>query len=192
MLRHERVDAVRAVASVFGVLAGLLGAEYGWYELQRGNTAPIGVLISAIGPPCEPSTTWHACEPALTFLPSYLASGRLSILLALGCLVWSVFFVRRGVGAMVLLALTVALLLCGGGFVTFFVGLMAALAAATINARHRWWRSHVSRGMTRVLAGLWPAIMIAYLVWFVGSSIVNTCRSSTMVHPPTVCFPSVS
>ena len=69
---------MRVVASVFGVLAGLLGIE-------------------------------HACEPALTFLPSYLASWLLGILLALGCLVWAVFFVRRSVGALVLLARRVRL-----------------------------------------------------------------------------------
>lgn len=62
------------MATALGVAAGLLGLERGYFETLQGNVAPNAVMISAIGPPCQPATAWHACEPALTLIPGFLVT----------------------------------------------------------------------------------------------------------------------
>ena len=42
-----RNSATRAVASLFGVLAGLLGMEHGYFETLQGNVAPGSIMIHA-------------------------------------------------------------------------------------------------------------------------------------------------
>jgi hypothetical protein len=63
--------ATRIVASTFGVLAGLLGIEHGYFETLQGNVAPGGMYILAIGPPCQTNKMWHGCEPAMTIIPNF-------------------------------------------------------------------------------------------------------------------------
>jgi hypothetical protein len=57
--RGVRNSATRVVASIFGVFAGLLGLEHGYFETLQGNGAPSGIMISAIGFPCQPEKMWH-------------------------------------------------------------------------------------------------------------------------------------
>jgi hypothetical protein len=42
---------------------------------------PQGRLINSMGPPCQPETVWHACEPAITILPSFLITGILAVVI---------------------------------------------------------------------------------------------------------------
>ena len=62
------------------VVAGLLGLEHGYVETLQGNAAPSAALISVIGPPCQPETAWHACEPAFTLVPSFFVIGLLAMI----------------------------------------------------------------------------------------------------------------
>ncbi len=71
--------AIRIVASSFGAFAGFGGIEHGIFEIMQGNVAPGGVTISSIGPPCVPELAWNACEPAITLLPNFLATGILAV-----------------------------------------------------------------------------------------------------------------
>lgn len=64
-------SATRIVASTFGVLAGLLGIEHGYFETLQGNGAPGGMYILAMGPPCQTNKMWHGCEPAMTIIPNF-------------------------------------------------------------------------------------------------------------------------
>ena len=41
-------NATRIVASTFGILAGLLGIEHGYFETLQGNGVPGGIYILAI------------------------------------------------------------------------------------------------------------------------------------------------
>ena len=68
--------------------AGLLGLEHGFFETQQGSTTPSGLVIHAIGSPCQPHTACHGCEPALTIIPSVAAIGMAAILLAAAVLIW--------------------------------------------------------------------------------------------------------
>jgi hypothetical protein len=84
-----RLSAARVVATAFGIGAGLFGLEHGFFETQQGNIAPSGLVISAIGPPCEPASAWHACEPALTVIPNFLVTGVVAMVVALVVLIWT-------------------------------------------------------------------------------------------------------
>jgi hypothetical protein len=166
-----RNEALRITARVLGIWAGLLGFEHGWFETQQGNVPTNGLIISAIGPPCQPATAWHACEPAFTLFSGFLVSGVLTMAIASVVVVWAVTFRRRIHGA-TLLALVVALFLVGGGFVTLLLGLVGVTAATQVGAPLDWWRAHLRGGLAARLAGLWPWLLIAYLAWSVGSWLI--------------------
>ena len=125
--------ATRATASILGIYAGLLGMVHGINEVLQGNVAPGGIMISAIGPPCQADTVWHACLPAMTLVPSFLVTGALSVLLSLITLVWAAAFVQRKRGGPILVLLAMMMVPVGGGFVPAFIGIIAGIAGAKIN-----------------------------------------------------------
>ncbi len=148
-------------ASALGVYAGLLGAVHGYFEILQGNTAPGGLMISAIGPPCQPEQATHACFPALTLIPNFLVTGIVALVIGLVTALWAGTFVQRKRGGVMLMLLSVLLLLTGGGFVALFIGLMAGFAGTRIGAPAR---SQITKA-GRLLASLWPWALIAYFGW---------------------------
>ena len=174
--------AIRVVATSLGVAAGLLGLEHGYFETQQGNVAPSALFIIAIGPPCQPATAWHACEPAFTLIPSFLVTGVLAMVVAVVVLVWSAAFVQRDHGGVVLLLLAILLFLVGGGFYTLFFGVFAGIAGIKIGAPFPWWRAHLPTGTSRVLVRLWPWILIAYLAWVSASWFIGAAFSDLMLQ----------
>ena len=113
----------RVVASAVGIFGGLGGVVHGFYETQQGSVAPGGILITAIGNGCQGFST---CLPAMTVVPNYLASGILTIIVALSVIVWSGVRMRTRRGALGLALLSILLLLVGGGLLPPLVGLVAA------------------------------------------------------------------
>jgi len=178
----ERLKAVPAVALAFGIGAGLLGLEHGFFELIQGNVAPAGPGISAIGPPCQPATAWHACEPAFTVIPNFLVTGLLAMAAAIAVLTWAAGFLGRGHAAPIFLGLTGALFLVGGGFVTLIFCLIAVIAAAQIDSPLTWWRTHLPRASVRILSTLWPWILVAYLTWDVASWVIGSFANDLMLR----------
>lgn len=158
--------ATRIVATVLGVTAGLLGLEHGYFEARQGSVVPGGIVMNAIGPHCQPSQVWHACEPAMTIIPNYLVTGVCAISCSLVVLLWAAFFVNSKHGGWVLLLLALSLTLVGGGFVTLLFGLLAAAAGTRIHAPLAWWRAHLSPTALSILATLWPWLMVVFLLWF--------------------------
>ena len=71
--------ASRIAATVLGLFAGGASVEHGIYEILQGNLRPEGLMISSMGPPCQPEAVWHNCEPALTILPNFLVTGILAV-----------------------------------------------------------------------------------------------------------------
>lgn len=122
------VDKARAAASVIGVLTGLVAVYHGYNETLQGGAAPGSIFINAVGPPCQGSN----CFPAMTILPSFLLAGVVTIAIALLVIVWAAAFVKRRNGAIVLIALSVALLLVGGGYLSPVLGLAAGLVGTRI------------------------------------------------------------
>lgn len=124
---------LRITVAFLGLYAGIVGIQHGIFEMLQGNTAPDGLMFSAIGPPCRPETVWHACFPALSLIPNLLVIGVAALVVGLALLVWTLFFVRRRRGGWVLGGLAILLLLGGGGFVPVFIGLVAAAASSGLH-----------------------------------------------------------
>lgn len=181
-LRAIDNHATRVVATVLGVTAGLLGLEHGYFETQQGSAVPGSLLINAIGPDCQPSHVWHACEPAMTIIPNFLVTGTLAIACSLLVLLWAALFVQTKHGGWALIVLAIALLLLGGGFVTLLFGLLAGVAGTKIHAPLTWWRAHLSPKAQRVLASLWPWVLVVCLLWFPIEGLIATFSNETMLR----------
>ncbi|MBN1428017.1 MAG: hypothetical protein JXB07_06500, partial [Anaerolineae bacterium] len=156
--------ATRTVASWLGVVAGLAGLEHGYFEVLQGNTRPEGLMIVSMGPPCVPEEIWNACEPAMTILPSFLLSGILSLVLGVLIIVWSIGFVQRKHGGWVLILLSAALLLFGGGLFPPLIGLIGGAAGTQINKP----LAGAPGSVTRFTARLWSWPLVVLMVWLLG------------------------
>jgi hypothetical protein len=164
----------RVTTSILGFYAGSLGIEHGVFEVLQGNVAPSGLMmVNAIGPPCQPENVWHACYPALTLVPNYVATGIAASIASLAVLIWATTSVQRKAGGPVLSLLSVAMLLVGGGFVPAFAGIVAGVAGTGIGAPLARWRARGARGGMRFLAGLWPWPLVVLLAWLPGGWILG-------------------
>jgi hypothetical protein len=122
------VSATRVAASTIGVVAGLIGFYHGYNETLQGSSVPSGIMINAIGPPCEGGS----CFPAMTLIPNFLVTGAIAILFAIIIIIWSAAFVQRKNGGLVLILLSIILLLVGGGFLPPALGIIAGAVGTRI------------------------------------------------------------
>ncbi len=160
--RFSNLSAARAAASVAGVLSGLGGITHGVGEVLQGNVAPAGIFIMSWTQ--GPIATNMGGEPAMTLVPNMSVTGLLAILVGLIIIAWSVFFVSRRWGGLVLLLLSIAMLLVGGGFAPPLMGILAGVAGLGINSPYAWWRSHLPATMRHLLARAWPWIFAACVI----------------------------
>jgi hypothetical protein len=181
-LSGKQNTATRVVASTVGILAGLLGLEHGFFEIQQGQGTPSALIISAIGAPCQSTTAWHACEPAMTLLPTFFSAGLLTILVALLVVLWAAALVQRPYGGLVLLLLSLILLLVGGGFIPPLLGLIAGVVGTRINAPLRWWRPRLSGATGRFLAMGWPWVLILFVCWEASEWLLGSVFNTFLLH----------
>lgn len=127
------ISAARVAASTFGVLAGLGGMTHSVGETLQGNVAPGGIFIDSWTR--GPIATNMGGEPGITVLPNLLLTGILTILVSLAVIDWSMAFVRRKCGGAVLILLSVAMLLVGGGVGPPVIGVLAGGARDPRSAR---------------------------------------------------------
>lgn len=145
--------ATKTVATWLGVVAGIAGLEHGYFEILQGNTQPAGLMFPSWGANiCDPTKLWHACEPAMSILPNFLATGILTVLLGLAVIAWSVWFVQRKHGGLGLILLSIVMLLFGGGFFPPLIGLIGGAAGTQINRP----LGGQPGALTRLAAKLWP------------------------------------
>ena len=156
--------ATKTVAMWFGIAAGIAGLEHGYFEILQGNTRPASLAFPSMGLPCDPAVIWNACEPAMSILPNFLLTGALAMLLGLTMIVWSAAFVQRKHGGLVLILLSMALLLFGGGFFPPLIGIIGGAAGTRIN---RPVSGNPGR-VTRFAAKLWPWPLVVLMVWLLG------------------------
>jgi hypothetical protein len=152
---------MRLTAVALGAYASVLGMVHGAFAMQR-QTVVSGLLFHAIGPPCDPSSWWHACLPAMTVAPNTNISGVLSGLTGAGMLLWTIWHLRRLQGGGLFLAFTGMLLLAGGGFVLAFVGIVAGIMTITPISKK------LPEAGLRAAAPLWPWTLIIFITWAVG------------------------
>jgi hypothetical protein len=161
--------ATRVVASAFGIFAGFGGPEHGYFEILQGHVRPDSLFIASIGPPCDPEKVWNLCEPAMTVIPSFLVTGILAIVVGLITMIWAAAFVHRKHGGLVLILLSIALLLVGGGLFPPVIGIIAGAIGTRINAP----LTRQPGGVLRFLAKLWPWPLVAFFVWAFGQFLVG-------------------
>jgi hypothetical protein len=161
--------ATRVVASLFGIFAGFGGPEHGYFEILQGNVRPDSLIIAAMGPPCDPEKVWNLCEPAMTVIPSFLVTGILATVIGLITMIWAAVFVHRKHGGIVLMLLSIALLLFGGGLFPPLIGIIAGVVATRINAP----LTRQPGSVLRLFAKLWPWPLVAFFVWASGQFVVG-------------------
>jgi hypothetical protein len=159
--------ATRVVASILGALVGLAGIDHGIFEILQGHIAPSSLLIAAIGPA---QRFWsYGEETALTIIPSFLLSGILAVILGILVIVWAIGFIDRKHGAGILMLLSIALFLVGGGFAPIFMAVIASLTATRINKPLKFWRKVLPGGVRAFLGKIWLVVLVAFLLIFVFS-----------------------
>lgn len=157
------INTAKVTASIFGVLSGLGGLTHGVGETLQGNVAPDGIIINSWTQ--GPIAAYMGGEPGMTIVPNLLVTGILTIIVSLAVIVWSVAFVQRRNGGMILILLSIAMLLVGGGFGPPTIGVLAGVAGLGINSPHTWWRTHLTVNIRSILARLWS--------WVFGVCVIN-------------------
>jgi len=174
--------AARITAAVFGTFAGIGGIEHGYLEIQQGNVKPEGIMITSMGPPCEADAVWHACEPAMTILPNFLITGVLAVILGIITIIWSLFFVQRRHGGLVLFILSFLLLLFGGGIFPPLIGIIGGIVGTRIHASLSWRRKSLTDKPLRFFAALWPWSIILYILLLFSQFIIGAISNDFMMQ----------
>ncbi len=155
-------NATRVFASTLGAIMALAGIEHGIGEVLQGNVAPAGVMLLS-----WPDSAFFRSlggEPAMTIIPNLLITGVLAILFSLVLLVWVTLFVHTKNGGLIVILLSVAMLLAGGGIFPPILGMTIGIVGTRINAPFTWWRAHLSVGFLRFLGKLWLGSYIACII----------------------------
>jgi hypothetical protein len=100
-------------------------------------------------------------------------TGVLAVIVALAFGIWSVMFVERRYGGLVVIALSVLLLLVGGGFAPMLMGIILGVAATRIGAASR----RPPGGVVRAMGRVWPWALgigvLGYLALFPGLVVLS-------------------
>lgn len=158
-------NATRISVSTFGAIMALAGIEHGIGEILQGNVAPSGTMILS-WPESEFFRSLGG-EPAMTVVPNLLITGILAVLASLALLVWAILFAHKKNGGLVMILLSIAMLLVGGGIFPPILGIIIGVVATRIYSPLTGWRAHLSVDTQRFFQKLWPwsytACIIAWL-----------------------------
>lgn len=163
-------SALGWTAGVYGIYAGILGGEHGFFEALQGNIATKHMRIFAVSREL-PFPFGH--EPAMTLIPNFLATGIAAMLCSVVMIVWSARFIRGKRGAVVLALLSLVLLLVGGGFGPISLLVVACIAASRMGRPLRISRGLIPPVLCHALARLWPWMFIASLAWVPAEFVVG-------------------
>jgi hypothetical protein len=168
-------NATKVTVSTFGVIMGLAGIEHGIGEILQGNTSPTGIMFLS-----WPDSAFFRSvggEPAMTIIPNLLVTGILAILLSTAFLVWATLFIQRKNSGLVLMLLSIAMLLAGGGIFPPVIGILIGALGTRINAPFGWWRGYLTVGLRKFLGKIWPwpfvTCLIAWLLLFPGINLLG-------------------
>jgi hypothetical protein len=151
---NKMKNTTRIFVSTFGAIMAMAGIEHGIGEILQGNVAPDGIMILS-WPEAEFFRSL-AGEPAMTILPNLLITGILAVLASLALLVWAVRFVDGKYGGQVMILLSIAMLLVGGGIFPPIFGILIGVVATRIHATGSTSKAQQPGGFRRFLARLWP------------------------------------
>ena len=157
-------SATRITVSSFGALVGVAGIEHGIGEALQGNVAPSALVFpswAGDGPFAVLSG-----EPALTIIPNLLAAGIVTIAISLAFLTWVVLFIESKHGRAILIILSIAMLLAGGGLFPPVLGIVLAGVASRIHLPNDQDAAHSPPGWRQVIAILWSwSVGIGLIIW---------------------------
>lgn len=133
---HRKREAIstRISATTVGVIAGLVGVMHSWGEFSHRDLKLTGFMFEAntgrslINVPTSHWTGWIA----MTLVPNFLITSFLSIIMSFAIVVWSLFFIRREKGGLVLVFLSAVAILLGCGFIPPFLGIIAGVIGSRI------------------------------------------------------------
>jgi len=150
--------ATRVIVVTLGVLFGISGMIHGFFEVLQGNLPTDGMFISAIG---DAHKMWvHGNEYAFTLIPNFLITGILAMVVGLAIIIWSIGYVHKKNGPLILLLLFILLFLVGGGIgqIVFFT--LIWTVSTRINKPLKWWRKVLPHSLRRILAKLWLGLLM--------------------------------
>ncbi len=165
--------ATRIVTLVFGLFAGAASIEHGIFEILQGNVKPESLMIASMGPPCQPEEIWNACEPAMTILPNFLITGIIATLIGCITLIWILVFLRKKVGGLVLIVLSILMLPFGGGIFPPLIGIIGGIVGMKINAPISEEKRVRAGSASRFLARLWPWPLVLFMTWLLGQWVIG-------------------
>lgn len=176
--------ATKLNVGILGTIFGISGMNHGFFEILQGNTPTPNLFIFAIG---EAQKMWvHGNEPALTLIPNFLISGIVAMVIGLAIVVWSLGFVQRKYGSLILFSLFVLLLLLGGGVAQILFFPWICLVASRINKSLTWWKKVLPIKSLATLAKLWQVSLIISATLLVIALILATTGFIPMVTDPEV------
>lgn len=168
-------SATRLTVSTLGTMAGMAGIVHGIGETLQGNIAPEGLMILA-WPGSELFRILNG-EPAMTIVPSLLATGILAIIVSLAYILWATVLAEKKHSGLALILLSVVMLLVGAGFGSALVGMIVGLIATRMTVNGARWHTHLPSGIRHVPGRLWPwayaASVIAWLSLMPGSLVLG-------------------
>ena len=159
--------ATKLIVTTLGILGGIGGIDHGFFETLHGSVPTGGLFVQSIGPA---SRMWvYGTEDAFTLVPNFLVTGLLAITLSLALIVWSIRFVDRKNGPIVLTALFVLLFLSGGGVAQVLFFAIVCAATTRIHAPLSWWRRVLPAGLRQAIGGGWPVALTAGVLLFLAA-----------------------
>lgn len=168
-------NATHLITATFGAVMAMAGIEHGIGEMLQGNVVPERVMILS----WPDAAFFHMVsgEPAMTIVPNLLITGILAIIFSLAYLIWSIFFVQRKNGGLVLILLAVIMLLVGAGIFPPILGIMIGILGTRINTPLTWQRSRLFEGLRSFLSVIWrwcyTFCIIAWLLLFPGLNMLG-------------------
>jgi hypothetical protein len=152
-------SATRIIASTYGVIMSLAGLEHGVGEILQGSNPPPAIMFKSW--PGSETFALMAGEPAMSVIPNLLVSGVMTVLISVFALIWSLAFLGRKYGGLVLLLLSLFLLLVGGGIAPPLMGMIVGAAATRVNNPLRRWRDWEFGSDPPLLARFWRTFTAA-------------------------------
>ena len=162
--RRDRFIARRITSLVLCTLLGISGINHGFFEAIQGWKPTSGLVVQAIG---EAQRMWpHGTEEALTVVPNFFITGTLAMCAGLAIIIWSIGFIHKKYGTLILLLLFIILFLVGGGIaqVVFFLPTWAY--STRMNKPLRWWKRILSGGAGKRLSSTWKWSLAACSLFF--------------------------
>jgi hypothetical protein len=180
--------ATELTARALGVYAGLIALQHGIGEILQGPSATDGLMVNAIGPPCEPEAVWHACLPAMTVLPTLRVAGVITTGFSLMLIAWCTIHRSRARRGPIISLLSLLILVSGGGFVAPFTSLAAAAGASLSRRVGPGWGRRVPLLSSRGLATLWPWTLLGLGLWLPGGWLLGHLFPSAMMRLSLLIF----